>query len=95
VAAAVALAADGTCAAARLAVAGAAPAPFRAGQAERGLAGGPLTPACIDEAAAAVARQAEPEPDIHASAAYRREMVRVFAARAIRAAAARAGRAAS
>ena len=93
VAAIISLGAGDTCTAARLALAGAAPTPLRARRAEQALVGRPLTPEAIGEAAAAAARQADPEPDIHASAEYRREMVRVFTARAIRAATARARRA--
>jgi CO/xanthine dehydrogenase FAD-binding subunit len=93
VAAIISLGADSTCTAARLAIAGAAPTPLRARRAEQALVGCPLGAEAIAEAAAAAARQADPEPDIHASAEYRREMVRVFTTRAIRAAAGRATRA--
>jgi CO/xanthine dehydrogenase FAD-binding subunit len=67
---------------ARVALFAAAPAPFRAADAERALAEG----AGAEEAAELAAAAAEPSGDAHATAAYRREAARVATLRALRAA---------
>ncbi len=71
------------CAEARIALGAVAPIPMRARAAEELLEGMPLTPALIDEAAAAAAKAARPVTDLRASAEYRRDMVRVLTARAL------------
>jgi CO/xanthine dehydrogenase FAD-binding subunit len=78
VAAAVALAADGTIAAARLALGAVAPVPMRAGEAEALLSGQSLTEELLSAAGAAAARAAEPIDDQRASAEYRRHLVDVL-----------------
>jgi CO/xanthine dehydrogenase FAD-binding subunit len=84
VAAAVRLRGTGAiCAGARVALGAVAPIPMRARAAEELLEGVPLTPALIEEAAAAAAKAARPVTDLRASAEYRRDMVRVLAARAL------------
>jgi carbon-monoxide dehydrogenase medium subunit len=75
---------------ARLALTGVGDAPVRAREAEALLAGEPLTPARLADAAAAVRRAIDPGGDIHATAEYRRHLAGVLAARALRLAAARA-----
>ncbi|MBI2466766.1 MAG: xanthine dehydrogenase family protein subunit M [Candidatus Rokubacteria bacterium] len=75
---------------ARLALTGVGGAPVRATEAERRLSGQPLTPETLDAAAAAVREAIDPESDIHATAAYRRHLAGVLAARALRLAAERA-----
>jgi carbon-monoxide dehydrogenase medium subunit len=70
---------------ARIGVTGLAAKPFRAANVEAALAGGD-----IDKAAALVADGIDANSDIHASAEYRKQMARVYCARAIRAAIARA-----
>src|SRR5579875_3411800 len=81
--------ANGVCTAARVAVAGGAPTPQRSQGAEAALVGQKLAPAAFDAAAEAAAAEADPESDSHASADYRRKMVRVFVRRALEAAASR------
>ena len=93
-AAAVRLAPDGTCLEARLALAGVGPTPIRARAAEAMLVGRPITPELLREAAAAAARDLEPDSDVMASANYRRAMAEVYARRALAEAAER-GRTAS
>jgi aerobic carbon-monoxide dehydrogenase medium subunit len=69
---------------ARIAVGGVGPVPFRATQAEKLLRENKLGDELIETAAAAAAAMADPLSDAHASADYRRKMVRVFVARAIK-----------
>ncbi|WP_214369522.1 FAD binding domain-containing protein [Pseudonocardia sp. H11422] len=78
---------DGRCSDARLGVAGANPAPLRAREAEAALVGTTLTDEVIDQAAAAVAAATESVDDIHAPAAYRRDMAALLTGRALRRAA--------
>jgi aerobic carbon-monoxide dehydrogenase medium subunit len=77
---------DGRCARARLALGAAGPVPLRARRAEALLAGQRLDHELIDEAAATVRDEVDPIDDARGSAAYKREMARVFAGRALRAA---------
>jgi carbon-monoxide dehydrogenase medium subunit len=79
------------CTAARLAAAGAGPAPIRLRSAEEILERDGLTDAAIDAAAARAAELVTPDDDVHASAAYRRNLTRVLTARAVRRAAVRMG----
>lgn len=90
VAALVRLNADGTCAAAAIGITGAGSKAERAAAAEKGLVGSKLDDAAIQKAGAAAAEAIEPVGDIHASAEYRRHLVREFTMRALRAAAERA-----
>jgi carbon-monoxide dehydrogenase medium subunit len=67
----------------RLALGGVAATPVRPRAAEAVLAGGPLSPARIGEAAEAAAGEITPAGDIHATAAYRRQLTRVLVTRAL------------
>lgn len=73
----------------RIAIGGAGPVPFRARQAEAALRGVAWGDAALREAGALAAEEASPLGDIHASAAYRRWLVRVLVPRALKAAAER------
>jgi len=65
----------------RIALGGAAPTPIRARRAESAVVGEPLTDAAIRAAAEAAAAEADPLSDLMGSAAYRREMIRVWVRR--------------
>jgi xanthine dehydrogenase iron-sulfur cluster and FAD-binding subunit A len=69
---------------ARIALGSVAPTIVRAGEAEAYLAGQALTDDVIDRAAELTAVAARPISDVRGSADYRRDMVRVLAARAMR-----------
>lgn len=69
---------------ARIALGGVGPVPFRATEAEKLLHENKLSDELIEAAAAAAAAMADPLSDAHASADYRRKMVRVFVTRAIK-----------
>ena len=75
--------ANGTVTDARIALGAAGPHPIRARNAEDALNGQPLSAAVIAAAADAAAAQCEPFTDAVASDAYRRQMVRLFVARAL------------
>jgi carbon-monoxide dehydrogenase medium subunit len=75
---------------ARLALTGVGDTPVRAREAEARLVGGSLTPSVLGDAVDLVRRAIDPGSDIHATAAYRRHVAGVLAARALRLAAARA-----
>ncbi len=75
---------NGVVSRARIALGAVAPTIVRASQAESYLAGKALTDDVVDEAAALTASAARPITDIRASADYRRDMVRVYTARALR-----------
>ncbi len=77
--------------AARLVTAGAGPVPTRLRQAEEILEREGLSDAAIEAAARRAAALVEPDTDIHASAAYRRNLTRVLTGRALRRAVARLG----
>ena len=79
------------CTAARLATAGAGPAPTRLRQAEEILERDGLSDAAIQAAARRAAELVEPDSDIHATAAYRRNLTRVLTDRAVRRALTRLG----
>ena len=69
---------------ARIALGSVAPTIVRAAEAEAYLAGRELTDAAIDRAAELTAAAARPISDVRGSADYRRDMVRVLTARALR-----------
>ena len=75
---------------ARIAVFACGPAPVRALEAEKALAGGAPTPEAIDGAARAAAAALAPDADLHATAAYRKRVARTLVARALGAAVERA-----
>ena len=79
------------CATARLATAGAGPVPIRLRSAEEILERDGLSEAAVEAAARRAAELVEPDSDIHASAAYRRNLTRVLTGRALRRAKARMG----
>ena len=82
---------DGQCTAARLGITGAGTVAVRASAAEAALVGKRLDAAAISAAASLAPQAVDPVGDIHASAEYRTEMVRVYANRALTAALAAAG----
>jgi carbon-monoxide dehydrogenase medium subunit len=67
----------------QIAIGGVGSVPHRPTEAETVLAGGPVTAARIDRAAAAAAASIQPSSDIHASADYRRAMTEEFTRRAL------------
>jgi len=77
---------NGICEELRLALGGVGPIPFRASRAEQLVQEKTLDDSLIEEAAAVAAEMSDPISDAHASADYRRKMVRVFVKRAIYAA---------
>ena len=79
------------CTTARLATAGAGPVPVRLRSAEEILERDGLSEAAIEAAAGRAAELVEPDSDIHASAAYRRNLTRVLTGRALRRAKAKMG----
>lgn len=81
---------DGKISFARIGVTGLSSKAFRATNVEAALIGTAGSESDIFAAVAAIADNVEANSDIHASASYRKQMARVFAARAIRAAASRA-----
>ena len=76
-------AADGRCTMARIALGSVAPVVLRAKEAEALLEGQALTPALIDEAAAAAANSCSPIDDIRASAGYRRHTAQALTRRLV------------
>ena len=74
---------NGTCRDARIALGGVGPVAFRATEAEKLLCGNSPDSGLIAEVAAAASAMADPLSDAHASADYRKKMVRVFVTRAI------------
>lgn len=78
----------GRVAEARIALGGVSDRPVRAAGAEEALAGGPAEGGALAEAAEAAAREVDPLEDIHGSAEYRRDLVRVLTRRALEQAAA-------
>lgn len=82
---AVALSSDGgVCRDIRLVLGAVAPTPMRACHAEALLAGSPLDDGMLRKAAGAAAEESRPITDQRASAAYRRQLVRVYTARMLR-----------
>jgi CO/xanthine dehydrogenase FAD-binding subunit len=84
------LADDGRIARTGIGMCGAGATPIKATEAEDFLRGQQPSEALFAEAAVKAAEQADPEGDIHATADYRRDMVRVLTARGLRKALARA-----
>lgn len=74
---------DGMCEDVRLCLGSAATAPVRARAVEDALRGERLTPALLQEAAALVRDEVDPLDDSRGSAPYKREMARVWTARAL------------
>ncbi len=72
----------GSCQDARIALSNAASVPLRAREAEKKLIGKVLNDALLAEAGEVASREAEPAADVHGSAEYRREMIKVFVRRA-------------
>jgi carbon-monoxide dehydrogenase medium subunit len=96
VAASISLSEDGGCADARVAVGGVLPAPRRAQNAEQVLIGTRLDADVLAAAARAAADEVPTQDDLRASAAYRRQLIKVYGERTLQRAAERArkGRAA-
>ena len=90
VAAQLTLDASGACQRAGVALTNVGPTPIRAASAEAFLAGKPLDATTIGEAATMAAAAAEPVADRRGSEEYKRDLVRVLAARALQTAARRA-----
>jgi CO/xanthine dehydrogenase FAD-binding subunit len=82
--------ANGRVSHAALAIAGGGATPMRASDAERMLVGGAGDDDAIERGASAAADGCEVDGDIHASAEYRRGLIKVLTARALRGAIARA-----
>jgi carbon-monoxide dehydrogenase medium subunit/6-hydroxypseudooxynicotine dehydrogenase subunit alpha len=81
---------DGRCEWARLALLAAGPRPVRAAAAEQALVGSQLAATDVDAAVEAAARDVSPSGDMHGSAEYRTDLLRVMARRALETAARRA-----
>jgi carbon-monoxide dehydrogenase medium subunit len=75
---------DGKVAMARVGITGVAPSAYRASGVERALEGSAGEPEDIQRAAALAADGVQANSDLHASTDYRREMARVYTARALR-----------
>ncbi len=82
---------DGRVSDARISACGIGPAPVRFREAEEILLDGACEMAAIEAAARAVAAACDPHGDVHASAAYRRQLAEAMARRALQTARARAG----
>jgi len=82
--------ANGTCNDVRIALGASAPTPMRAKQAEEVLRGKRITDNRLKEAGEVASAEAQPISDIHASAEYRRELVKVLVRRVGKEALARA-----
>lgn len=81
---------DRRCTEARMVFTGVGPGPLRVMDAEQHLVGRHLTASAVDEVARIIEGALDPDNDIHATAAYRRHVAGVLAARAIAEAAGRA-----
>lgn len=73
---------DGVCEDARIVISNAASVPLRVREAEKRLIGKVVNDHLLAEAGEIVSAEADPPSDVHASAEYRREMVKVFVKRA-------------
>ena len=91
VAAQVTLAADGSCARAGIGLTNVGPTPIEATRAEQFLAGKRLDEGTIREAGRLAAEASQPTDDLRGPAEYKRDLVRVLTARALRKAHERAG----
>lgn len=91
VAAQVTLAADGTCEKAGIGLTNVGLTPIKAGRAEDALRGKRLDDGTIRRAAELAAAESQPESDLRGSVEYKRDLVRVLTARALRKARERAG----
>jgi carbon-monoxide dehydrogenase medium subunit len=87
----VTLAADGTCATVGIALTNVGLTPIKATQAEAALRGKRPDEAAIKQAAQLAADAAQPDADLRGSVEYKKDMVRVLTARALRKAIERAG----
>ncbi|MDR7423054.1 MAG: xanthine dehydrogenase family protein subunit M, partial [Armatimonadota bacterium] len=87
----VALDPAGTCVHAGVGLTNAGTVPIKARRAEGFLRGKPLDDATVRRAGELAAEEADPVDDVRGSAAYKRDLVRVLTARALRLAAGRAG----
>lgn len=85
-----ALGANGTVAAARLAIGAVGPVPSRSKRAESYLVGKPAAKETWEEAGRLASEDVRPESDLHGSAEYKRAMVRILSRRALETAANRA-----
>ncbi len=83
VAAALRLGPDGRCEYVRIALGAAAVTPIRARAVENALRGQQLTPELVKDAAALVRDEVDPLDDLRGSAAYKREMARVWTERTL------------
>ena len=92
VASVVALDERGACREARIAYVNAGPGPYRSARAEAAVNGQRPEPAVLRAAADAAVADARPASDVHASADYRRQLVRVLTARVLARAFERAAR---
>ena len=72
---------NGVCENARIALSNAASTPLRAKNAEKILTGKEINEDLLEKAAEAAAAEADPLSDVHGSADYRREMIKVFVKR--------------
>jgi 4-hydroxybenzoyl-CoA reductase subunit beta len=84
VAAAVRTDPDGTCTHARIVLGAVAPMPLRAGSAEQVLVGNRLTPEIVEAAAQAAFKPAKPLDNTDLTLYYRKQMTRVYVARALK-----------
>jgi carbon-monoxide dehydrogenase medium subunit len=91
VAAQLTLSANGTCERAGIGLTNVGPTPIQAKRAEQFLSGKRLDDAAIKQAAQLAAEESEPESDLRGPAEYKRDLVRVLTARALRKALQRAG----
>ena len=91
VAAQITLAANGTCAQAGIGLTNVGLTPIEAKRAEDSLRGARVDDAAIKRAAGLAADDSQPEPDLRGPAEYKRDLVRVLTARALRKAYERAG----
>jgi carbon-monoxide dehydrogenase medium subunit len=73
---------NGICEDARIVLSNAATIPLRAKEAERCLVGKAINEDLLTEASEVASKEADPPSDVHATAEYRREMVKVFVRRA-------------
>jgi CO/xanthine dehydrogenase FAD-binding subunit len=84
---------SGVCKDARIVLGGVAPVPLRVKRAEQVLVGKKVAEELMAEAAQVASEEARPTSDMHASAEYKRELMRVFVRRAARQALERASKA--